>query len=228
MWKRCAHHVVGANQIDTDVARPGGRISLRQCSDRLDHTGIVDQNIGLSEAPNRLTDRRLHRGVLRDIAGNTAGLPDLVVDGVGNLRCGLSIPRQDHHPCACVRQRRRSGHCLTLLDDRRAAGRDEAERTWRAAARQGPQLERAIGFEADVDQRTRDHCAAVAADALPPRRPPHRPGGGGPVLLGPPRPQLQQGRRLRFWDAPDRPGREFVYIARRAPADATGRHTTGP
>ena len=29
-------------------------------------------------------------------------------------------------------------------------------------------------------------------------------------------------------DAPDRPGREFVYIARRAPAHATGRHTTGP
>src|SRR4051812_44110625 len=59
--------------------------ALRQCSARLDHTGIVDQNIGLSEAPNRLTDRRLHRGVLRDIAGHTAGLPDLVVDGVGNL-----------------------------------------------------------------------------------------------------------------------------------------------
>ena len=28
-------------------------------------------------------------------------------------------------------------------------------------------------------------------------------------------------------DAPDRPGREFVYIARRAPAHTTGQHTTG-
>src|SRR5439155_22130259 len=85
------------------------------------------------------------------------------VVAVGDLNSELQLADEQYRPGrragrrpACRlqahRQRRRAGQCLTLLDDRRAAGRDEAERTWRAAARQGPQLERAIGFEADVDQ----------------------------------------------------------------------------
>ena len=58
-----AHDVVGADQVDLDVARPDRRIGRGDLGDRLDDAGIVDQDVeaaqSLAGVGHRALDRRV-------------------------------------------------------------------------------------------------------------------------------------------------------------------------
>ena len=81
--------MIGADQVDIDIARPEGGIGFHQRADRLDHAGVVDQDLRFPEPPNGFIDHSRDAGIISNIAGARAGLA--AVSAGSTLRLNYSI-----------------------------------------------------------------------------------------------------------------------------------------
>ena len=102
-----AHDVVGADQVDLDVARPDGGIGRGERRDRLDDAGIVDQDVEAAQPLAGIGHRALDRGIVGDIAGQRLGRAAGRDDLARHLLREVAVARQQHDRRVVAGQRPR-------------------------------------------------------------------------------------------------------------------------
>lgn len=97
--------MIGTEEIDLDDPPPGGRIALHERADRLDDTGIVDQDVDIPQPLAGFLDHRLNRSVICDVTCHRRGSAAAGDDFLGEPRRPRSIARREHD-----RRARLAGH----------------------------------------------------------------------------------------------------------------------
>jgi hypothetical protein len=85
--------MIGADEVDLDAPPPSSRIALYQCADRLDHAGVVDQNVDTPQPLVGFVDHRPNRSVICDVTSHGCGPAAGGDDFLGELRRPRSVAR---------------------------------------------------------------------------------------------------------------------------------------